>query len=941
MSKQTALTELSQICGSQKTLLRYLDRVAYASDASFYRLIPEAVVQPSQLAEIKALFSWSQRHQIPLTFRAAGTSLSGQALSEGLLVDISKHWRSFAILDQGQSIQAQPGVIGAHLNLQLAPYGRKIGPDPASLQSCMLGGILANNASGMCCGVRHNAYHTLQQLHLVLPNGSDYHYGQPGEAERFISEQGPLASCLLDLRQQLLAEPELVERVRHKYQQKNTTGYGLNALLDQSEPLAILAHLCIGSEGTLAFIAEARLATIPDPQFKLTGLWGFESVSLACEQIQRLSEAGAAALELLDEASLQALPPADLAPWLPPLAPGACALLVEFHFESACDREAARESLNQKLHDLPKLDPAGSLQLSDLPLEQAQIWKLRKGLYPSVGAVRQSGTAVIIEDVVFPHEQLAAGVTALQALFDKHGYRGIIFGHARDANLHFVLTQAFQQPQDLARYDALMQDLVKLVLHLGGALKAEHGTGRNVAPFVQAEWGPVAYGLMQQIKQALDPQELLNPGVIINADPQAHLKNLKNLPEIDEEVDACTECGFCEPICPSRRASLTPRQRIVLRREMQRLAHQDDALSQQHKQELEQDFQYMGLDTCATDSLCAEACPIGLDTGALVKRLRAEQIPGWQQKQLAHLASQFQPLETGIKIALKAAHLGARLLGDRPLNTLLSQIGKVSGLELPYWDQRLPAANFKRLPATEAAGARFVYFPSCLSRNLAYAEQRSLPQTVVNLATQAGVPVVIPKQTRGLCCGLPFASKGFALAGQQVREQSMKALWEASQHGHLPVVMDTSPCTQHLKAGLQDGPYQDLQILDLVQFLEHELADRLPIQPSFEKVVVHAVCSLTRMGLGADLMALAQRCAHQLVIPDTLNCCGFAGDRGLLYPELPAAALEDAKAELKQRLGEQAADAYCSSSRSCEMGLSLELDQHFVSIAMLVEDCLK
>ncbi len=939
MSDTAIWTELSQICGAPQTLRRYLERIAYASDASFYRLIPQAVVQPRQLTEIKALFGWSQRHQIPLTFRAAGTSLSGQALSDGVLVDISRHWRGFEAHDQGQSIQAQPGVIGAHLNRILAPYGRKIGPDPASLQSCMLGGILANNASGMCCGVLHNAYHTLQAMHLVLPNGSDYHYGQPGESERFLGEQAPLAKRLLQIRQQLLADPDLLGRVRQKYQQKNTTGYGLNALVDYSDPLAILAHLCIGSEGTLAFIAEARLATIPDPQFKLTGLWGFESVQVACEQIQALTAAGAAALELLDQASLLALPATDLALWLPSQPPGACALLVEFHFESASAQQAARQSLIQRFADLPRLAPEQDLRLTDHPAEQAQIWKLRKGLYPSVGAVRQSGTAVIIEDVVFPDQHLAAGVSALQDLFQKHGYQGIIFGHARDANLHFVLTQAFHDPQDLARYDALMQDLVERVLSLGGALKAEHGTGRNVAPFVEAEWGSVAYHLMQQIKQALDPDDLLNPGVIINADPQAHLKNLKNLPSIDAEVDACTECGFCEPICPSRRVTLTPRQRIVLRREMKRLQSQTDPESQALNQQLQADYQYMGLDTCAADSLCAESCPIGLDTGALVKRLRAEQIPAWQQKQAALLARQFQPLEMGLKVALKAAHLGARWFGDQALNAMINQIAKTSGLDLPHWDQRLPAANFKRLPASPAAGARFVYFPSCISRNLAYSEQRSLPQTVVNLATQAGVPLLIPEQVGGLCCGLPFASKGYQVAGDQVREHSLQALWAASGHGHLPVVMDTSPCTQHLQAGLK-GPYQNLEILDLVSFLEHEVAEHLPLQPKYDQLVVHAVCSLQKMGLTEDLLALAQRCAQQVILPDSLNCCGFAGDRGLLFPELPAAALSDVKTELAQRLQDQAGAVYCSSSRSCEMGLSLELDQDFVSIAMLLEDSL-
>ncbi|MGV3526342.1 MAG: FAD-binding and (Fe-S)-binding domain-containing protein [Candidatus Sericytochromatia bacterium] len=916
-----ARTALENALGPERVLTRWLDRVALASDASFYHLIPQAVVRPQHLEHVRALFAWSQAQRIPLTFRAGGTSLSGQAITDGVLVDLARDWREVEVREEGRLIRAQPGVVGAHLNALLRPWGRKIGPDPASIQACMLGGILANNASGMCCGVAHNAYHTLERLRVMLPSGQVFDSGSASEAARFRRECPELAAELLAIRAELAADPVLSARIRRKYRLKNTTGYALNAFLDHAEPLEIYAHLLIGSEGTLGFIAEAELQTLPDAPHKLTGLLFFANPVVACEQIAQLSDA--AAIELMDAASLATVHPELLARWLPgPLPASACALLVEYHGSQPLDPAAYLTALQ----GLPVLVPA---QLSAVPAEQAALWKIRKGLYPSVGAARASGRSVLIEDVAVPVAHLAEAIAALQALFQRHGYtEAIIFGHARDGNLHFVLTPSFQTAAETVRYADFMAELVSLVLGFEGALKAEHGTGRNMAPFVEAEWGGTALKLMQRLKRAVDPDFLLNPGVILNPDPEAHIQHLKRLPSIDPEVDRCTECGFCEPVCPSRRVTLTPRQRIVLRRERARLqaSGQQDTLLQ-----LERDYQYAGLDTCAADSLCSLACPIGIDTGALVKRLRSEQIAPPLQRQVKRLSKSFQQLETGMRLALSAGHLADRVLGERALKALVGGLGRLAKLRLPAWDHRLPPAQMRRLPLSAPEGAAFVYFPSCLSRNLGYRDADDLPHTLMALAGRAGVPVWLPQESKGLCCGLPFGSKGFADAGQQQAERTLARFWAWSRHGQLPVVVDTSPCTQQL-VQLAREHYPQLQILDAVQFAEHTLAPRLPVRQGEGEVVLHPVCSLRKLGLEGDLQALAQRCSTQVRVPLGSGCCGFAGDRGLLFPELPAAALADVAAELAP-LGPA---TYCSSSRSCEMGLTLALDRPYVSILHLL-----
>lgn len=940
---QASLDALQICCAPERVLQHYLERVAYASDASFYRLIPQAVVQPESPSEIQALFAWSQHWQVPLTFRAAGTSLSGQAITSGVLVDLSRHWRAAEVLDAGQAIRLQPGVIGAHANALLRPYQRKIGPDPASLQACMLGGILANNASGMCCGVQDNAYHTLRSLSFVLPDGTTLNSAAPHAATDFVQKCPQLAQTLQELRQEFLAQPTLAARVRAKYRYKNTVGYSLNALLDYRDPLEIFVHLLIGSEGTLAFISEAVLETVPAPRQRLTGLLFFDGLIPACQAVPRLTASGAAAIELLDTASLRSLSAQtlqDLQAEALMDQPEPVALLVEYQAADAAELAAQEQHAHRLWAQLPLAHSTG---LSREPHLQALYWKVRKGLYPSVGAVRQSGTAVIIEDVLFPPEQLAEGVSDLRALFGRHGYeQAIVFGHARDGNLHFVLTQAFDSEAEIQRYNALMQDLAQVVLQRGGALKAEHGTGRNMAPFVEAEWGAEALSLMQRLKTACDPQNLLNPGVILNPDPDAHLQHLKTLPSIDAEVDRCTECGFCEPACPSRRLSLSPRQRIVLRREMVRLQDRGDAI---RLQDLQQGFHYSGEETCATDGLCALACPVGIDTGHLIKRLRSERITPALQNQVSALARRFQQLETGLRLSLGGAHILSRILGAKTLNGLRLCLESLTGTTLPRWSSNLPPARFDRLPHTGAEQGEQdycqdydeIYFPSCLSRSLGYAKRPDLPHTLVHLAQRADRSLGIPAQTEGLCCGLPFASKGFEQAGSHLRQRTLAHLWSASHHGKIPVVCDTSPCTLHLREGLNGSDFEGLQILDLVQYLEQTLAPRLPLEQRHHEVVLHPVCAVKKMGLEAQLIHLAQRCAHKVTVPLGAGCCGFAGDRGLLFPELPQSALADSSAELA---GVQA-DFYCASSRSCEMGLSLTLERPYESIVYLLANSLK
>lgn len=929
-------------------------RVALASDASFYHLLPQAVAQPVSEAEIVRLFAFSQQHEMPLTFRAAGTSLSGQAVTSGLLVDLSRHWRRAEILDAGARIKAQPGVVGGHLNALLRSHQRKIGPDPASINACMLGGILANNASGMCCGVAHNAYHTLASLRFVLPSGQIFDSGAAGEAERFARECPELAQGLLALRQEIQANPALSQRIRDKYQRKNTTGYSLNAFLDFETPLDIFSHLLIGSEGTLAFISEASLNTLPDLPYKYTGLLVFASVQAACEAIEPLNASGAKALELMDRASLRAIETQTSLDWLPSLPETAAALLLEYQAESPAALARDIEAAGQCLQSLTLLRPA---LLTDKPQEQAMLWKIRKGLFPSVGAIRAQGTTVIIEDIAVKVSDLAEAVSALQALFVRHGYaEGIIFGHARDGNLHFVITQSFNSPEQTARYQAFMADLVALVVgRFQGALKAEHGTGRNMAPFVESEWGPEAYAIMKQLKALVDPAHLLNPGVILNPDPLAHVQALKTLPVVESEVDRCIECGFCEKNCPSRDLTLTPRQRIVLRREMARL-EANPAQTPAQKQallELQADYRYAGLETCATDGLCALACPVAIDTGQLVKRLRAQSHSPASQDRAETLARHFGALEKALGIGLKLGQSSHHALGSQRINRLLQNrlfkqtVGQL--LDLPAWPPEWPspAPRFE-MPALDsspadlrAENADWVYYASCITRKMGYLDRPAVPEVLMRLADKAGICLKVVGQNQ--CCGLPFGSKGYHQAGALLLNQSIETLWTAAKAGIRPIVVDNSPCTWQLLSNSEwltpdnRARFERLRIVDSVVFSQEVLLPRLKPVPLPRSVVVHPVCSIQKMGLEGPLKAIVSACAEQAEVPLNAGCCGFAGDRGYLVPELTASATV---AEADEVRAGQFEGHYCSS-RTCELGLERATDQAWVSYLYLLAEAVQ
>jgi D-lactate dehydrogenase len=932
---------LWHIVPRERVLTKPIERIAYAADASFYRLIPQAVILAKGVEEVQGLFRFSRTHRVPMTFRAAGTSLSGQAVTDGLLVEAAKHWREVRVEEGGKRVRVQPGVIGGHVNLALKAYRAKMGPDPASINACMMGGILSNNSSGMCCGVTQNAYHTLHSITFVLPSGTVIDTARPEADEIFRQQEPRLYQGLLEIKREIEANARLAERIRAKYKMKNTTGYSLNAFLDFARPVEIMRNLLIGSEGTLAFIAEAVLNTVPDLPVKYTGLLLFPSVHTACAAIAPLREADAKALELMDRASLRSV---QDQPGIPPnikgLPPEAAGLLAEFQAPDEKDRAVLEKLAREAVGGLQVLEPG---RFTHDAAEQALLWKIRQGLYPSVGAARKRGTTVIIEDVVFPIPSLADATVELIRTAGRHGYEeAIVFGHAKDGNLHLTITQSYNTQAEVDRYARFMDDMVRMVVHqYDGALKGEHGTGRNIAPFVETEWGPEGYAIMKRLKGLVDPEGLLNPGVILNPDPKAHLADLKSLPGVEDEVDKCIECGYCESKCPSQDLTLTPRQRIVVRREMVRLKERggDPALARA----LEAAFPYMGLDTCAVDGLCATACPVSINTGDLTKRFRALRHPAWAQNVARRLAERFAMLEPAMRFGLRMGHATQSLFGPWAMVGVTRMMRAIVSQPFPQWSAEMPRPASGRPPATKKSGAQAVYFPACISRVMGHLpgepDEMTLMEAFVAVARRAEMPIWIPEDVEGTCCGVPFSSKGYDQGHHVAVNRAIERFWAWSDHGRLPIVVDTSPCTYglttcrpHLTEENQQR-FDQLRILDSTTFVHDHLLPRLGIKRRLRSVALHPVCSVVKMNLSSKLEGIARACSDGVLMPAQAGCCGFAGDRGFLFPELTESATRREAAEVNA--GQH--DGYFSSSRTCEIGMTRATGQIYRSFLYLLE----
>ena len=920
---------LNLVTDPERVKTRSIDRVAYASDASHYLFTPQAVVIAKDAAEVAALLKAAHQNNQPVTLRSGGTSLAGQASGEGLMIDVRKNFRGITVLDAGKRVRVQPGATVRQVNARLAVYGTKLGPDPASEGACTIGGVISNNSSGMACGTEFNTYRTLESMTFVLPSGTMIDTADP-EADRKLAAAEPeLVATLDQLIKRVRSNPDSVAKIQKHFALKNTMGYGLNSFLDFDTPAALMAHLIIGSEGTLAFVAEAVFSTIPIRKLAVTTLAVFDNLDSATRALPDLVDSGAATLELLDSTSLrvgQALPGVPEAILGFEVASEA-ALLVEYHADAAEELQGLQR-IGQGLLDTAPLRSQALLS-SDAKNRQS-AWKFRKGLYASVAGARDSGTTALLEDVAVPVASLADTCGSLQELFTEYGYAdSVIFGHAKDGNIHFMLTDRFEGDAALNRYNGFNDKMVQLILDKGGNLKAEHGTGRAMAPFVRAQYGDELYEVHLQLKAACDPRMMMNPGVIVDEDHAAHIRNIKLNATIQIEADRCVECGYCEPVCPSKDLTLTPRQRIVVQRAIEKAKAEGNL---ELVAELEKDYEYDGVQTCAVDGMCVTACPVGINTGLLVKRLRREDANPVMAAGFKAAAKGWGAVSRGGAVALSVAEKMPVSLVRGATDVARKIIGEDV---VPQYSADLPAGGKSRKPLIGNLGAvgaapLAIYLPACVNSMFGPAgEGEGVASAFTKLLTQAGVSVYVPQGIESMCCSTPWTSKGYKSGHDVMAEHVLDEVRAVLPGQNLPVISDASSCTEGFALTLEQHGFE---VTDLLSFTAQRLLDKLPTGQKLASLTLHPTCSSNQMGLNPQLQQVAEAVADTVSTPVNWGCCGFAGDRGMLHPELTASATAAEAAEVK----EIDSQAHASCNRTCELGMTRATGKEYQHVVELL-----
>ena len=710
----------------------------------------------------------------------------------------------------------------------------------------------------------------------------------------------------------------------------------------------------VGSEGTLAFLSEVTMNTEYDYPHKASGMLYFKTIKEACRAVVAMKKLETThdgptvkGAELLDYKSLSSVNDPVFLKYKEEVGAGKETGLTAVLTETkACTLEELQENIVQIENCLQSFDNHIPVHFTNRPEEYSQYWAIRSGIFPSVGGTRQPGTTCLIEDIAFHIEDLPEATEELQQLIARHGYEdACIYGHALEGNYHFIINQSFNTDTEVKRYEDLMEDVKTLVVDkYDGSLKAEHGTGRNMAPFVRHEWGEDAYQMMKAVKELFDPKGLLNPGVIFNDDPQCHIKNFKPLPLIPldssnpaAKVNRCIECGFCEVNCLSCGFTLSSRQRIVLQREMARLRQNNE--DPQRLALLQKQYQYPGNETCAGDGLCSMSCPMGINTGDLTHVIRQEALPKGSLGYKAgdFVANHFAGIKNSLRPVLSLAHLGHSILGTKNMSKITKGMHNVMGI--PLWTPAMPKAyriNLQNFQKTQEQPLKVVYFPSCINQTMGLPKESPVDQPLVDkmysLLKKAGYEVIFPKNMDKLCCGTIWESKGMLDIADRKSAELEAALWEASEHGKYPVLCDQSPCLHRMRECIKK-----MKLYEPAEFIYTFLKDKLTFTPTNRPVAVHVTCSTRKMGLADTIIALAKLCSTQVLVPEGVGCCGFAGDKGFTHPELNSYALR----KLRPQIETAGIQIGYSNSRTCEIGLTTNSGIPYVSIAYLVDECTK
>jgi FAD/FMN-containing dehydrogenase/Fe-S oxidoreductase len=881
-----------------------LSRALYSTDASIFQVEPIGVAVPRDEEDVQALVRYAAEHHIPLIARGAGTGLAGEALGNGLIVDLSRHFRAIGT-PEGDTVRAQVGVVYRELNAQLAAVGRRFAPDPASGDVCTLGGMLANNASG-ARALRHGYTRDhVTSLRVILDNGDAVEASttplplpEPDPALRTTNgEAGPgRLEAIVRATAALLEKNADLIRASQPRTAFDRCGYQLHDLLTPGR--LDLARLLIGSEGTLGLFTEATLRTLPLPQGRAVVLLGFGSVETAIRAAQCALPGRPAACELLDRRllSLARTSGGDVGALIPPAAEAV--LLIEHESDTA---DGAREAARQLIDQLQRTERLAHYALAGFePPDIARLWRVRDLAMPSLYGLRGTAQPVaFVEDVAVPVEHLADYLRRVQEVMQRHETTAAFLVHAGTGQVHTRPFLDLQRPEDISKLWAIAEEVHGLALELGGTVSSQHGTGLARTPWVARQYRRL-FPVFRELKEIFDPRRLFNPGKIVGPDPGMPPWPLRRYPsasaepgrwllrwkpaEVRNECTTCNGCGSCRTeaagrrMCPLFRATrteaATPRAKANLLRHL---------LTNGHVRRLSADDVREVADLCVNCKMCALECPAHVNVPKLMLEAKAANVAQHGSDRASWVLSRAEGFAA---FGSLFAPLANRALGSRTARWLLEKLVGVSRRRrLPAFATRSFLRRAHRKGWTRPPRSRqprLAYFVDLFANY----NEPLIAEAAVAVLRHNGFAVYVPPEQLG--SGMAALAQGDVEAARETAAHNIRLFADLVREDYLIL------CSEPTAAIMLRQDYLDLvedadahlvadHTVELTAFLRelHRQGHlRTEFQPLSLSVGHHVPCHLKALGqppAGPELLSLVPGLQVRTI---DVSCSGMAGTFG-------------------------------------------------------------
>ncbi len=904
-------------------------RRLYSTDASIYQIVPLGVVIPRSTDDVVTAVQIASEMQVPITARGGGTSLSGQSIGPGIVLDFSKYLNAILDIDPvGKTVMVQPGVVLEQLNRELAPRGLQFGPEVATASRANLGGMIGNNSAGSRSIVYGKTIDHVRRLRVLLADGSQADVGPVSDSAWERRAAAPTFEGSIYRQVARIVRDHAVE-IERRFPRilRRVSGYNLDALCPgYRAPLSKngrrwfqpisgrgLHQLVVGSEGTLAVTLAAELQVIPRPRERGLLLPHFSSLSAAMDAVAACLEFEPSAVELMDQMLL------DLARENLSLRGAMAAIegrpaaifMVEFIGDDRKEIVDRVERLKRRLQGVsgltavvPALDPA----------VRDPLWALRSGSMPLLYGVRGDRKPVTcVEDTAVSPKQLPEFVARFRALLHEHGTDGAFYGHASVGCLHIRPLLDLKNTADVARMRCITEKVADLVLEFGGALSGEHGDGLARSEWNRKMFGDEVYEAFRAIKHAFDPDNLLNPGRVVDA--PAMTENMRYGPEYrpDEpetvfsydrqegavrSIEMCNGNGACRKLaggtmCPSFRATRDEKDSTRGRANALRLALSGEqklgvisrpklkSADQRTASRFRDPWVYDVLDLCLMCKACKSECPSNVD----MAKWKAEFLQHYYEgrlRPLGHYAmGRIYQLN---RLGALAAPVANWLQSRRPLRWLLE---KFAGIDRRRSLPLLYAHHFRRWlsrhtpPPNAGRYGRVLLLDDCLT---SYNEPH-IGRAAVRVLEYAGYTVV---PARLPCCGRALISKGFLREARALILEQLPRLAKHVAEG-LPLLGLEPSCLLTIAdewPELLPGE-ETSRVAAAAELAESWLAKAMQqkrcdvrFSPRAETCVVHGHCHQKALvGTGGTLGAL--RMIPELAVePLDTGCCGMAGSFG-------------------------------------------------------------